>query len=228
MADTVNAQITDAVTQANVSVLGESPAQSMGMVYQTMAHAMSLLMQNSVASQGGMQQINAAVVASACKQIMTKRSPMPQLPSPTPSPSPSGGTTNTPSPSPSEDLTKYKDQAKAGADRAKKAALGAAVSTLEAQTAASDSESPEASRQAALAAEAAATAAEKASAAEAEENQASVDSTPSPARLDSINRNADQAEQAEKDAASAAKAAKVASEQKTVTDAPDENGPIVD
>ena len=67
----VNSQITDAVTQTNVSVVGEAPAQSMAMVYQSMAHATSLLMQNSVMSQGGMQQINSAVVATACQRIMT-------------------------------------------------------------------------------------------------------------------------------------------------------------
>jgi len=32
MTDTVNAQITDAVTQTNVKVLGEAPAQSMALV----------------------------------------------------------------------------------------------------------------------------------------------------------------------------------------------------
>jgi hypothetical protein len=71
MTDTVNSQVTDAVTQTGVSVLGGASAQSMGMVYQSMAHAISLLMQNAVSAQGGMQQINAAVVASACKQILT-------------------------------------------------------------------------------------------------------------------------------------------------------------
>ncbi len=68
---TVNSQITDAVTQTNVTVVGEAPAQSMAMVYQSMAHATSLLMQNAVMAQGGMQQINSAVVASACQRIMT-------------------------------------------------------------------------------------------------------------------------------------------------------------
>ncbi|MCR4377663.1 MAG: RebB family R body protein, partial [Rhodospirillales bacterium] len=38
----VNAQITDAVTQTNVKVVAEAPAQSMAMVYQTMAHSISL------------------------------------------------------------------------------------------------------------------------------------------------------------------------------------------
>ncbi len=68
---TVNSQITDAITQTNVSVVGKAPAQSMAMVYQSMAHATSLLMQNSVTAQSGMQQINSAVVASACQRIMS-------------------------------------------------------------------------------------------------------------------------------------------------------------
>lgn len=67
----VNSQITDAVTQTNVKVLAEAPAQSMAMVYQTMAHSISLSMQNAVSSQNSMQQLNAAIIAHACKQIMS-------------------------------------------------------------------------------------------------------------------------------------------------------------
>ncbi|NEP11294.1 MAG: hypothetical protein F6K14_14005 [Symploca sp. SIO2C1] len=75
MTDTVNKQVTDAVTQTGVNVVGGAPSQSMSMVYQSMAHSISLLMQNSVSNQGGMQQINAAIVASACKQILTASTP---------------------------------------------------------------------------------------------------------------------------------------------------------
>ena len=57
-ADTpVNSQVTDAVTQTNVKVLGEAPAQSMALVYQSMAHSISLAMQNAQQAQGGLQQI---------------------------------------------------------------------------------------------------------------------------------------------------------------------------
>ena len=76
---TVNSQITDAVTQTNVTVVGKAPAQSMAMVYQSMAHAASLLMQNSVATQNGMQQINSAIVASACQRIMSLPSQKPAI-----------------------------------------------------------------------------------------------------------------------------------------------------
>ncbi len=100
---TVNSQITDAVTQTNVTVVGEAPAQSMAMVYQSMAHATSLLMQNSVMAQGGMQQINSAVVASACQRIMTlpgqkAAAPPPQAP-PASFNAPATGTPSTSPPS---------------------------------------------------------------------------------------------------------------------------------
>ncbi len=71
MADTVNAQITDAVTQTNVKLLGEAPAQAISMVYQTMAHSLSLSMQNAVTAQGGMQQLNAAIISTACEKILS-------------------------------------------------------------------------------------------------------------------------------------------------------------
>ncbi len=66
----VNAQITDAVTQANVKVLGEAPAQAMALIYQTMAHSISLAMENSQQAQGGLQQIGNAVTSSAITMIM--------------------------------------------------------------------------------------------------------------------------------------------------------------
>jgi len=70
-ADTpVNSQITDAVTQANVKVLGEAPAQSMALVYQTMAHSISLAMENAQQAQGGLQQIGNAVTSSAITMIL--------------------------------------------------------------------------------------------------------------------------------------------------------------
>lgn len=66
----VNSQITDAVTQTNVKVVGEAPSQAMGMVYQSMAHSISLAMQNAMQAQGGLQQIGNAVTSSACRLIL--------------------------------------------------------------------------------------------------------------------------------------------------------------
>jgi hypothetical protein len=47
----VNSQITDAVTQQNMAVLGSAPAMAMGSIYQSAAHSMSLVFQNSVQAQ---------------------------------------------------------------------------------------------------------------------------------------------------------------------------------
>lgn len=47
----VNAQVTDAVTQANLKVLGEQPAMAMGSIYQAMAQSTGILFQNAVSAQ---------------------------------------------------------------------------------------------------------------------------------------------------------------------------------
>ena len=67
MADTVNNQATDAVTQTNVTVLGECPAQAMSMLYQMATHASGISIQNSVSNQQNLNQLNPAIVADAIK-----------------------------------------------------------------------------------------------------------------------------------------------------------------
>ena len=47
----VNGQITDAVTQANVKVLGDAPAMAMGAIYQSLAHSTGILYQNATIAQ---------------------------------------------------------------------------------------------------------------------------------------------------------------------------------
>ncbi|BBL74891.1 RebB family R body protein [Methylomagnum ishizawai] len=47
----VNGQITDAVTQANVKVLGDAPAFAMGAIYQALAHSTGILYQNATSAQ---------------------------------------------------------------------------------------------------------------------------------------------------------------------------------
>jgi len=47
----VNSQITDAVTQQSVSVLGSASAMAMGTVYQAMAHSIGILYQNATQAQ---------------------------------------------------------------------------------------------------------------------------------------------------------------------------------
>lgn len=47
----VNSQITDAVTQANVKVVLESPAEAMGMLYQTISNSIGIALENSLTAQ---------------------------------------------------------------------------------------------------------------------------------------------------------------------------------
>ena len=47
----VNGMITDAVTQANVKVLGDAPAMAMGSIYQALAHSTGILFENAASSQ---------------------------------------------------------------------------------------------------------------------------------------------------------------------------------
>ncbi|BEV06230.1 RebB family R body protein [Chryseobacterium gambrini] len=63
----VNDQITDAVTQANVKVLGEAPAMAMGNLYQAMAHSTGILFQNAVNAQN---QQNILAQAAATQGVM--------------------------------------------------------------------------------------------------------------------------------------------------------------
>jgi len=71
MADpaTVNDQITDAVTQSNVKVLGEAPAMALGTVYQVMAQSVGLSMQNAVSAQQQMNTIAQAATAQGVNLI---------------------------------------------------------------------------------------------------------------------------------------------------------------
>jgi hypothetical protein len=56
----VNGQITDAVTQGGVSVLAQAPAIAMGTIYQSAAHSIGILFQNST-----MAQQHASIAAQA-------------------------------------------------------------------------------------------------------------------------------------------------------------------
>jgi len=54
----VNPQITDAVTQTNVKTLGESPAEALGVAYQTLAHSTGMAMENAEQVEAGMPDID--------------------------------------------------------------------------------------------------------------------------------------------------------------------------
>ena len=57
----VNSQITDAVTQANVKVLGDAPAMAMGNLYQATAQALANAAHNATTAQ---QQTNITAQAA--------------------------------------------------------------------------------------------------------------------------------------------------------------------
>ncbi len=65
----VNPQVTDAVTQSNVKVIGEAPAMAMGSIYQTMAHSTGILFQNAVAAQQQQNTLSQAAANQGVKQI---------------------------------------------------------------------------------------------------------------------------------------------------------------
>jgi Killing trait len=71
MSDQVNAQITDAVTQTNVKVVAEAPAQAIAALYQVASHSVGLSLQNAVQSQQALSQISTAVVSKAATMIMS-------------------------------------------------------------------------------------------------------------------------------------------------------------
>lgn len=69
----VNDQVTDSITQSNVKVVGESPAVSMGTVYQTSAHSIGLSFENAVNNQAQQNILaNSAITTSVAKLLGEK------------------------------------------------------------------------------------------------------------------------------------------------------------
>lgn len=65
----VNEQITDAVTQSNVKVVGEAPAMAMGSIYQAAAHSTGILFQNAVSAQNQQNILAQATTNQGVMQI---------------------------------------------------------------------------------------------------------------------------------------------------------------
>ncbi|HUC19057.1 MAG TPA: RebB family R body protein [Acetobacteraceae bacterium] len=61
----VNGQITDSVTQANVKVLADAPAQALATVYQVSGSTAGLSMQNAVANQQSKSLLGTATTTQA-------------------------------------------------------------------------------------------------------------------------------------------------------------------
>lgn len=66
----VNDQITDAVTQANVKVLGDAPAMAMGSLYQTVAQSAGMAAQNAVMNQQNSNNVALAVTTRCVNAIL--------------------------------------------------------------------------------------------------------------------------------------------------------------
>ncbi len=66
----VNGQITDAVTQANLTAVGSLPGLAAGQLATVFAHATGLMMENAVASQQTMNTIAQAATTRAVTAIL--------------------------------------------------------------------------------------------------------------------------------------------------------------
>jgi trans-2-enoyl-CoA reductase len=66
--ESVNSQVTDAVTQTNVKVLGEAPAMAMGNLYQTIGNSVAMAASNAVYAQ---QQANITYQAATTLGVQT-------------------------------------------------------------------------------------------------------------------------------------------------------------
>ena len=67
----VNSQVTDAVAQTSMKVLGEAPAEAVGVLYQQMAHSIGLALQNVIAQQQHSYTIHNAITLAASRQLLT-------------------------------------------------------------------------------------------------------------------------------------------------------------
>ena len=65
----VNSQITDAVTQSNVKVVAEAPAIALGNVYKTAAHSTGLMFENAINAQNQQNTLGQAATTQGVMQI---------------------------------------------------------------------------------------------------------------------------------------------------------------
>ena len=65
----VNEQITDAVTQSNVKVVGEAPAMAISNVYQSAAHSTGIMFENAVNTQNQQNIVTQAATTQGISQI---------------------------------------------------------------------------------------------------------------------------------------------------------------
>lgn len=82
----VNAQITDAVSQTNATVIGTAAAQSFGILDAVMSETIGMAMHNAVGNQRNMQMVSSAAVSATCARILNSYAPPPPKPAPPPTP----------------------------------------------------------------------------------------------------------------------------------------------
>lgn len=63
-------QVTDAIAQTSVKVMGEAPAEAVGILYQQMAHSIGLALQNVIAQQQHSYSIHNAITLAASRQLI--------------------------------------------------------------------------------------------------------------------------------------------------------------
>jgi hypothetical protein len=66
----VNSQITDAVTQSNVKVIGEAPAMALGSLYQSLAHAAGIAAENLVTQQQNANSLSQALLTRCVQSLV--------------------------------------------------------------------------------------------------------------------------------------------------------------
>ncbi|MFV8754979.1 RebB family R body protein [Nannocystaceae bacterium ST9] len=71
MADKVNEQTTDSVSQVTVNTLGIAPAQAMATLYQTSTAAAAMAMQNAVHAQNNQYALANAVMVEAVNLLLS-------------------------------------------------------------------------------------------------------------------------------------------------------------
>ncbi|MUO79075.1 antirepresssor protein RebB [Agrobacterium vitis] len=64
-----NSQIADAVSQANLSVVGEAPSMAAGTLYQTLAHSTGVMFENAVNGQNNQNILSLASTTQGIMQI---------------------------------------------------------------------------------------------------------------------------------------------------------------
>ncbi|GAU06985.1 RebB family R body protein [Burkholderia stabilis] len=69
MPEQVSAAMTDAVTQANVKVVGEAPAVALGTLMQSNSHASAILLHNAVQMQANQAMSNLAATTVGIMQL---------------------------------------------------------------------------------------------------------------------------------------------------------------